>query len=54
MKFTFEFEEQDTQIIVNALMERPYKEVFRILGKIQNQIDKQVAPKPKKVKEGKE
>jgi hypothetical protein len=34
---TFEFDDQQTQYIVNTLAARPYGEVFELMGSIQRQ-----------------
>jgi hypothetical protein len=34
----FEFDDQQAQYIVNALAQRPYGEVFELMGSIQRQV----------------
>lgn len=42
-KFTLELDSNDVNVIFNALVERPYKEVAHILATIQQQVQAQNA-----------
>lgn len=42
MTFTFKFEEKDAQMLLEALVEMPFKKVADLIGSIQNQAREQV------------
>lgn len=42
MKFTFTFEEKDAQLVLEALVEMPFKKVADIINSIQKQAQEQV------------
>lgn len=39
--FTFKFNTEETNLVLNALAGRPFSEVFRVIGEIQKQIAEQ-------------
>lgn len=42
MNFTFKLNEQEAQIVLNALTKQPYIEVVEVINKIQHQASEQM------------
>ena len=42
MNITFTFTEQELNVVLNALAQRPFAEVFQLVGKIQTEAQQQL------------
>lgn len=42
MTFTFKFDEKEAQILLDSLIEMPFKKVADLIGSIQNQVREQM------------
>lgn len=41
-KYTLELNEKQVQLVLGVLAERPFKEVYELIGEINKQVNKQV------------
>lgn len=53
MKFTFTFDDKDAQLLLEALVEMPFKKVADLIGSIQRQANEQVQEQNKPPEEAK-